>query len=415
MSGFFQNLLTDTAKGFFGSDYLRDYTHASKTFRTNGYQYAPKFKYLFHVYFDINQQAYNQNVASGANFGLAVKTAKLPSYSFDTVQLNQYNRKRIVQTKIKYDPVTITFHDDNGTATGSPAAGGVIRSMWKAYYNYYYADGRNPQVIFGGARGGINPNLGTAGGSGGTAQSTSGATYNSRSQYQPSISGDTNWGYIGDTNIPSDSGGQKIPFFKNITVFGFNQHNFVAYTLINPIITQFAHDTYSYAEGNGTMEHQMTLDYETVVYNEGSLSGNSPSDIVTGFGMQQNYDRTLSPIARPGSNRTILGQGGLVDGASGVLNGLASGNYLGALQAAGTTYNTFKNANLAQIAKGEVTAGIINAVAQTPNRNINVVTPIFGSTPSNTGTAGAPTPNTQQSPTQVGTNPYAGTSNTGPK
>jgi hypothetical protein len=71
MSGFFQNLLKDAAGTFFGSDFLRDYTHASKTFRTNGYQYSPKFKFLFHVYFDINPEAYSQNVSTGANFGLA--------------------------------------------------------------------------------------------------------------------------------------------------------------------------------------------------------------------------------------------------------------------------------------------------------------------------------------------------------
>ena len=93
---------------------------------------------------------------------------------------------------------------------------------------------------------------------------------------------------------------------------------------------------------------------------------------------------------------------------------MANGNILGAVQAAGTTYNTFKNANLKQIAQSELTTGIINAVAQTPNRNINVVTPIFGATPTNSGTFGAPT-QTQASPQQLTRNPYAGTSNTGPK
>ena len=42
MAGFIQDLLTDAAKAFFTSDYLRDYTHASKTFRTDAYGYAPK-------------------------------------------------------------------------------------------------------------------------------------------------------------------------------------------------------------------------------------------------------------------------------------------------------------------------------------------------------------------------------------
>ena len=149
MSGFFQDLLQGTAEGFFGNDYLRDYTHASKTFRTNSYQYAPKLKFLFHVYFDINPLAYAQSLPN-SNYGLAVKTVKLPSFNFQVETMNQYNRKRLIQTKVKYDPINITFHDDHGTATGTPTAGGIIRSLWKAYYNYYYADGRNPQVIFNG-------------------------------------------------------------------------------------------------------------------------------------------------------------------------------------------------------------------------------------------------------------------------
>ena len=122
--GFAQNLLTDVANGFFGNDYVRDYTHAAKTFRTNSYQNAPKLKFLFHVYFEINSAAYSKGIATGSNFGLEVKSVSLPKYSFDTHVLNQYNRKRIVQTKIKYNPVSISFHDDNGN---------MINDMW---YNY---------------------------------------------------------------------------------------------------------------------------------------------------------------------------------------------------------------------------------------------------------------------------------------
>jgi hypothetical protein len=380
MSGFFQNLLQDTASGFFGNDYVRDYTHASKTFRSNSYQYSPKFKFLFHVYFDINPNVYNQNVGSGTNYGLAVKTVRLPSFKFDVATLNQYNRKRLIQSKIKYDPIDITFHDDNGTATGTPTQGGIIRSLWKAYYNYYYADGRNPQVVFGGTRG--NSAGGAVVGQGGTKASATSANYNDRNQYAPAITGNASWGYIGDTNIPNAASGVKTPFFKNITVFGLSQHNYVAYTLINPLISSFSHDTYDYSQGQGIMEHKMSLEYETVAYNEGSLSGNSPSDIVTGFGLAETYDRKTSPISRPGSNATVLGQGGLVDAAKGFMGALtpdANGsiNPLQAAQIAGTAYNTFKNKNLSSILQSDVTSGIINSVNQTPNRNINVATPIF--------------------------------------
>jgi hypothetical protein len=375
MAGFFQNLLTDAANGFFGNDYLRDYTHASKTFRPNAYQYAPKFKFLFHVYFEINQSAYAVGLPQGANFGLAVKSIKLPSYSFDTHTMNQYNRKRIVQTKIKYDPIDINFHDDNGN---------LIRNMWYNYYTYYYKDASIPVASVSGRQAQQTGN--------GSTNSPNNTNYNSRNIYSQSITGDTNWGYIGETpdspatNIQAGNGQTKVPFFKNVTIFGFNQHNYAAYTLINPIINRFAHDTYNYAEGNGTMENTMTLDYETVKYFQGAIDGKQPSNIVAGFGLETNYDRVASPITRPGSQSSILGQGGLVDGVNGVINDLSgeNTNILGAIQKAGATYNTLKNINIKQAIKSEVTTGITNAIMNPLNntgRNVLFNLPIFGSTP----------------------------------
>jgi hypothetical protein len=372
MAGFFQKLATDAAGGFFGNDYLRDYTHASKTFRPNAYQYAPKFKFLFHVYFEINNSAYSVGLPQDANFGLAVKSVKLPTYTFDTHQLNQYNRKRIVQTKIKYDAIDINFHDDNGN---------LIRNMWYNYYTYYYKDASKPVVSLSGQQAALT----------GTA-SPNNTNYNLRNIYSQSITGDTDWGYIGETgdtpatNIQASNGQTKIPFFKNITIFGFNQHNYVAYTLINPIITRFGHDTYNYAEATGTMENTMSLDYETVKYFQGAISGKEPSNIVAGFGLNDHYDRVPSPITRPGSQASILGQGGLVDGVSGVIDDLSGDNtnVLGAIQKAGATFNTLKNMNLKQAIKSEVTTGITNAIMNPVNntgRNVLFNLPIFGSTP----------------------------------
>ena len=394
MAGFFQKLATDAAGGFFGNDYLRDYTHASKTFIPNAYQYAPKFKFLFHVYFEINTSAYSVGLPQDANFGLAVKSVKLPTYTFETHQLNQYNRKRIVQTKIKYDPLDIAFHDDNGN---------LIRNMWYNYYTYYYKDASKPIVSISGQQAAL---IGT-----GSANNTN---YNSRNIYAPDLTGDTDWGYIGETgdtpatNTQAANGQTKVPFFKNITIFGFNQRNYVAYTLINPIITRFGHDTYNYSEGNGTMENTMTLDYETVKYFQGAMDGAMPSNTVPGFGMEAHFDKRLSPIARPGSQSTILGQGGLIDGifgnekrdangkiilgaddkpiynTTGFTQDLASGNFLGAVQKAGATYNTLKNMNIKQTLKSEITAGITNAIMNPVNntgRNVLFNLPIFGSTP----------------------------------
>lgn len=342
------DFISGVAGGFFGGPVLRDYTHASKTFRVSNYQNAPKLKFLFHVYFDINAAAYANATGAGANWGLAVKSIKLPTFTMTTHEMNQYNRKRIVQSKIKYDPVDITFHDDNGT----PTTGGMIRDLWKNYYQYYYSDSKNPRIMVASRE--VN------------SDSTKGAGYNDRTQYTPSITGDENWGYSGEASKASP-GLVKIPFFKSIRIYGFNQHNYATYILVNPMITRFGHDTYNYAEANGTMENTMTLDYETVVYDSGAISGTSPGNFVPGFGDVANYDRTLSPISRPGSQANILGPGGLVAGVEGFSQAISEGNYLGALGIAGTSYNTFKNQNLGQMAKSEVTSQLLGAMDGTAN------------------------------------------------
>jgi hypothetical protein len=393
MAGFFQDLLKGTAAGFFGNDYLRDYYHASKTFVPNAYQRAPKFKFLFHVYFEINPAVYSVGLSDGINFGLEVKTVKLPSYTFDTHTMNQYNRKRIVQTKIKYDPIEISFHDDNGNS---------IRNMWYNYYTYYYKDATKPISITAGRVGPQQPT---------NAPLNLSADYNSRNIYQNSIYGDEDWGYIGDTTSSSQTLSNssqwtsKIPFFKNIQVYGFNQHNFVLYTLINPIITRFGHDTYDYSLGNGTMTNQMTVDYETVKYSEGALDGKTPGNTVPGFGDNANYDKTLSPIARLGSNQTILGQGGLVDAAGGFTQALADGNFLAAAQIAGTSYNTFKNSNLKQIAKGDINGILTQSIAQALPGTVRSTTyyPGYSVTPAGIASAGSPTPNVLAFPQLIGT------------
>jgi len=374
MSGFFQNLLADTAKGFFGNEYVRDYTHAAKTFQANSYQYAPKFKFLFHVYFDINPAVYSKGISQGANFGLAVKTIDLPKYTINTATLNQYNRKRLVQTKIQYQPINIAFHDDNGN---------MVNDMWYNYYTYYFKDADKPSLSSAGRQTTNGNNSGSV-------------NFNRRNLYDGDITGDEDWGFIGESSQQSGTTSQasqgisKIPFFRSIQIFGMNQHNFIQYSLINPVITAFNHDTYDYAQGNGTMANTMTIDYETVKYAEGALDGKSPSNIVTGFGLDTNYDKTPSPINRPGSNSSILGKGGLVDAAGGFIEDLSSGNILGAIRTAGTTYNTFKNKSLKQIA----TQDLNNMLATTVQQQLpgavrsNSYYPGYGTSPNNV--AGTP-------------------------
>jgi hypothetical protein len=175
-----------------------------------------------------------------------------------------------------------------------------------------------------------------------------------------------NWGYLGEPTTSASASAINQPkpyFFKSITIYGFNQHNFSAYTLINPMIERFEHDTYDYSSGTGVMENKMTVRYETVTYEEGAGAGK-----VKGFGNGQYYDTTLSPITRPGSQLSIMGPNGLVDAADGILGDLSKTppDVLGAIQKAGTTLRTFKGSDLADLAKGELTKGILTAAAN-PN------------------------------------------------
>jgi len=348
LPGYFgDNLL----KGFFGSEGLKDYSHASKTFRTNGYELSPRNKFLFHVFFNINtgQIPALQNVyGSGdiATVGMMVKTIDLPNYTLDVQTLNQYNRKRLVQTKIEYNPVQAVFHDDQSD---------LIRNMWYNYYNYYYKD---PGQKYN--------NVTNISGSIGQLQTLqNGFDYNSRDIYSGSRQV-SDWGYVGegyqDTSLFNTSTTQgKPPFFRDITIYGLSQKKFASYVLINPLITDMRHDTYDYSQGGGTMTHTMTFRYETVKYYSGYIGGAQPSNTVVGFADPNHYDTTPSPLARLGSTSTVFGQGGLVDAGIGFiqdLNALANGqgglqNILGAVQIAGTTYNTWKNQNIASVANQE--------------------------------------------------------------
>lgn len=378
MAGFVQNLLQDAAKivtkeagnavkGFFTADYLRDYTHASKTFRAGSYGYAPKYKFLFHVYFDVNKQYIQatQGWPEDQNFGLAVKNIDLPKYSFDLETLNQYNRKRIIQTKVKYDPIQITFHDDNQN---------LIRRLWYTYYTYYYKDATQPD---------INTQT-TASITSNTGQSEEQVNLNFRNIYQSTIT-NNDWGYVGEGGQTYDAQASavynsKVPFFSGINIYGFNQHNFVLYRLVNPIIESFAHDKYDYAQGNGVMENSMTLQYESVKYYEGAIDGRDPNKIVRNFGSQEHYDRTLSPIARPGAQGTIFGQGGLLNAAGGIMQDLENGNFVGAIQKAGTAANTFKNPQtILQAGRQEVLGAVAGSLSGTPNRNNQFGFPTDGS------------------------------------
>lgn len=128
-------------------------------------------------------------------------------------------------------------------------------------------------------------------------------------------------------------------------MYGLSERKWVSYVLVNPLIKSWSHDTYDYSQGNGIMQNTLTIEYETVKYYEGALGGVRPDTNVVGFADPAYYDNIPSSLARPGSTQTVLGQGGLLDAGIGIVEDLQSGGLtgvIGAIQKAGTAYNTWK-------------------------------------------------------------------------
>lgn len=341
---FGQNFL----QGFFGNDYLKDYTHASKTFTSAGYENSPRYKFLFHVFFNINtsqlprlQNNLLYSTGEQSTIGLLVKNIELPKFKIDTEVMNQYNRKRVIQKKIEYQPIRCSLHDDGGD---------LIRGLWYNYYAYYYKDPVQPYKTIPAQNGTI----------GEIQTQSAGSDYNVRDIYSATRN-NNDWGYIGETYTDAtNSEGGKPVFFRDISIYGFNQHKFVEYVLINPMISEWNHDSYNYAEDGGTMENSMVINYETVKYYTGAIGSGRPSTTVQGFADPANYDQESSPLTRPGGTRSIIGQGGLLDAGQGIIRDLSTGSFdpIGAMQKAGTVIGTFRGADLRSVVNEEAVQGV---------------------------------------------------------
>ena len=59
-----------------------------------------------------------------------IQDVQIPGYQFDTQIVNQYNKKRVVQTKLNYGPTTINFYD-----TFDNKFHNILRKYMKNYYN----------------------------------------------------------------------------------------------------------------------------------------------------------------------------------------------------------------------------------------------------------------------------------------
>lgn len=278
---------------------LGDFQHAARLFIDNDLRLAPKQKFLYHVSFNINTNALkslNFKYQHQNEINMLVKTAELPKFTVQTETLNQYNRKKVVQVKLDYQPVQIRFHDDNL---------GVVGQLWQNYYGYYYGD---------------------------TAAANIPGAYNRTAMMNSSF-------IRGRYGLDNNS---SIPFFNDITIYQLAKRAWYSYKLVNPVITAWNHDSLDYSSSQPS-EQSMTLAYEAVAYNTGFVSPGNPP----GFA-QEHYDRTPSPISLAGGGtRTLFGQAGVLAGAEAVFGALGSGAAFDSpanfIATAITAVNTYQN------------------------------------------------------------------------
>jgi hypothetical protein len=282
-NGFLDNLVS----GILGpKGNMADWQHARRLFIDGKLKLAPKQKFLFHVYFKLDPivRTILPELADQHNLeiGMLVKSADLPKFTANVETRNKYNRKKNVHTSITYDPINISFHDDNY---------GVTTALLEAYYRYYFADASYGKIPGAYNKAGAGDN-----------------TYKGN--------GFNQFKYGLDNDI-------SVPFFQSIEISQFAKKTFTTYTIVNPVITAWQHDGVDSADGNTTMQNSITIAYEAVHYSRGAVRADADGS-PTGFGATQHYDAQPSPISLLGGGQ--LGVGGLFGAGADLYDYIASGS-----------------------------------------------------------------------------------------
>jgi hypothetical protein len=294
------------------SGIVQDWTHATKVFAGGDMARMPKYKGMFHVKFVLNPMATSKDGGLAAvtdligknsdTFSVLTKSVELPKFSMDYSTLNQYNKASYNYKKIKYDPITITFHDDMSD---------IVTTFWYFYYAYYFADGSKPYTS------GSGPAVAGAGGSGGLfaglinkgidtlkkqvlggitklfskGKTAGGATppggdnvlsdsnnpyegfrkYANGIVYDAPASGNPkhgyNWGLNGSPYHLNGGDKVNIPFLQAIEIYPLGLKQASVIVLQNPKIVSWTGDTFDYS-AQGTATCSCSLVYEGVAYKD---------------------------------------------------------------------------------------------------------------------------------------------------
>ncbi len=291
---------------------LGDWQHGRALYTNDNFRLAPKHKFLYHCTFTLNRDAVKViPQLKTQEINMLVKAVDLPKYNIGMSLKHQYNKKRNLQTRLDYEPINITFHDDNY---------GQTTALWEAYYRYYFRDGTYAAFDVPGF-----PNQ-------------KHAAYNRGNTYTGEINNVHRFGLDNDS---------FYNFFDSIQIYQMSRRRYTSFTLVNPMIQSWQHDTMENSSSD-PVQSTMQILYETVWYGRGGIDtkiGSAPKSFGVASG---HYDTVPSPLTNiGGGTSSLLGQGGVVEGALDVLGDITSGKINTPAGLLGTVLkgaNVFKNA-----------------------------------------------------------------------
>jgi hypothetical protein len=161
-----------------------------------------------------------------------VKTIDAPRMDIETETLNQYNKPRILPTKLNYNPITITFWDDRSNE---------VTNFWKQIYEFYFHNGRRSGEASYGVRDSNTITDLTLG------NSAPPAAYN-------------NYGYYVGNKA------NTFNLFQHMSLYLVANKACHRIDLINPYLQSMQHDQFSQEMSGELAQNTVTWGYENVVY-----------------------------------------------------------------------------------------------------------------------------------------------------
>lgn len=188
----------------------------------------PKPKTFFHAEFILNSGSNTLVDQDTMNrMKLMVRTIDRPQFNVETETLNQYNRPRVIHSKIKYQSVRVIYYDDvKNTAL----------KVFNEYRKFYYGDFQNKDHV-------------------------NSWTYDQVAGPFEALPSQQNWGLSNNNNLD----GENSYFFKNLILIEFYNDQYTVFNLIHPKITSFEMDPRDISE-EAISETTITVEYEGVTH-----------------------------------------------------------------------------------------------------------------------------------------------------